>query len=785
MKLQPRVDENGDPVLQYATIEDFRLTSGDTLRAARLGFCVLGQGDDHPVVIVHPALTGSPKIAVNGKGSQGEGWWSQCVGPQKFLDTDKYMIICVDHLGGNGHSTSADEITAELGERAQNLCFQDAIELTAAVLERCGIRSLHAVIGGSIGGGQALGWLANEKISVERLFDISGNSYHNGPAQEFFRIQADLLHGEGRNIDELKKRLRVNNEDLLGKTPAFDTIFQLTIDNLERLAQSFDREAALKIARQIGFFRFVTPRFFQKIWDRSYEESGDQGFADAQTRSWLEHQGEIFPKRFSPTALAALCRMEAEATPYDAATVAARLQQKNCRLIGFSVSGDVLFEADRQFSFYQAVRENLPEEKRELVDIHFAYDEVNGHDHFLHRDFLDQVPNLSKHLSGAKKEEGFETRAIHKGNHFRENTGAIIPPIYMTSTFESGNEAGFDYTRSGNPNFINLENTLSSLENAKHATVFASGVSAITAVASCLKSGDLVIAEEVIYGCTYRLFDKVFDKFGVNIEYVDFSNPENFSVILDKRPALVWIESPTNPLLKIIDVRAISKYTARSGSILVVDNTFASSFFQKPLDLGADISLSSTTKYVNGHSDCLGGVVCTNSAIWHDKMVFAQKALGLNPSPLDTWLILRGLKTLALRMEQHQKNALRLATYLESLPQVKMVRYPLLPTHPQYQLAKRQMDGGSGIVTAEFNLPYETIKVFVKALRMFTLAESLGGIESLVCHPATMSHASVPEEQRLRLGITESLLRFSVGVEHSDDLINDIDQALHKVTKKF
>jgi len=377
----------------------------------------------------------------------------------------------------------------------------------------------------------------------------------------------------------------------------------------------------------------------------------------------------------------------------------------------------------------------------------------------------------------------FETLAIHLGKDFTEGTGAIVPPIFLTSTFRSGNGGGFDYTRSGNPNFKNLESTLAALENAEFATVFSSGVAAITAVASGLRSGDLILAEENIYGCTFRLFDKVFEKYGVKIEYLDFTNPSNYYQIAEKRPTLVWIESPTNPLLKIIDIEEIAEWSHRAGSILLVDNTFASSYLQKPLELGADLSLSSTTKYISGHSDCLGGAVCSNSALWNERLLFAQKALGLNPSPFDSWLTSRGVKTLAIRMKQHEQNALHFAKYVEGCPFAKKVRYPFLPSHPQYRLARKQMSGGSGIVTVDFDLTLEETVLLLRKLKIFTLAESLGGVESLVCHPASMTHASVPREIREEVGIGDSLVRFSVGIEHVEDLIADLEYALLAVKR--
>lgn len=371
----------------------------------------------------------------------------------------------------------------------------------------------------------------------------------------------------------------------------------------------------------------------------------------------------------------------------------------------------------------------------------------------------------------------FETAAIHAGSGYSAETGAVTPPIYATSTFAYGNPGGFDYTRSGNPNFRNLDATLAALEGASFCTSFASGVSAITAVVSTLKSGDVVHAEENVYGCTFRLFAQVFAKFGISVDYYDFTRPENFAKIPRERPALVWIESPTNPLLKVIDIAAVAQVTRTAGVPLLVDNTFASSYLQKPLMLGADLSLLSTTKYTNGHSDALGGAVCTNSEAWHQKMVFAQKALGLQPSPFDAWLTQRGAKTEALRMEKHCQNALAFARHLQAKPGVKFVRYPFLPGHPQYAVALKQMRGGSGMVTADLGLSLDHTQRFLSRLTLFPKAESLGGVESLCCHPASMTHASVPLETRLKVGITDGLVRFSVGIEHIDDLIADLDQA--------
>lgn len=377
----------------------------------------------------------------------------------------------------------------------------------------------------------------------------------------------------------------------------------------------------------------------------------------------------------------------------------------------------------------------------------------------------------------------FETRAIHVGQEPDAETGAVIPPLYATSTFAQvrpGETLGYDYTRSGNPNFTRLGKTLASLEGGRFATVFGSGMAAITAVLSTLSSGDTVLAEENVYGCTFRIFAQVFEKFGVKVQYVDFSAPGNWTAIEDAEPALIWLESPTNPMLKILDIQEISARAQNVDVPILVDNTFASPYFQRPLELGATLSLSSTTKYVNGHSDCLGGVVVTNDERWQEKMVFAQKAVGLNPSPFDTWLITRGVKTLALRMEKHHENALSIADHLERAPDIKWARHPFLPSHPHFEIAKKQMKGGSGIVTFELDADLETTKDFVSSLELFALAESLGGVESLVDHPASMTHASIPRAERESVGIFDGLVRLSVGVEHVDDLLGDLDQAFRK-----
>ena len=376
---------------------------------------------------------------------------------------------------------------------------------------------------------------------------------------------------------------------------------------------------------------------------------------------------------------------------------------------------------------------------------------------------------------------GENTLAIHHGKSFAESTGTVMPPIFPSSTFSHGNEEGFDYTRSGNPNFKILESVLTSLEDCCYGTVFGSGVSAITAVAASLKKGDIVLCEENLYGCTVRLFEKVFKRFELEVNWIDFTNPNNISQIQEIKPTLIWIESPTNPLLKVIDIEAISLEAKKYNIPVLVDNTFATCLLQKPIELGATLSLISTTKYINGHSDALGGAILTNSAEWNEKMIFAQKSLGLNPSPFDCWLITRGVKTLGLRLKQQINNASIIADKLALNPLVEYVRYPFRSDHPQFSLAKKQMRGGGAIITASIKGNQFKTYSFCKNLRYFTMAESLGGVESLICHPSTMTHASIDNQTKNKLGITENLIRFSIGCEDVVDLESDIQQALDKL----
>jgi cystathionine gamma-lyase len=381
----------------------------------------------------------------------------------------------------------------------------------------------------------------------------------------------------------------------------------------------------------------------------------------------------------------------------------------------------------------------------------------------------------------------FETQAIHVGEepNFREGgTGDVVTPIHLASTFARRKvdlpTAGYEYSRTDNPTRTALQQKLASLESAKYALAFSSGLGAETALLlSLVKSGDHIVAFDDLYGGTRRLFNRIFsERFGVDCTFVDARDPTRVDDAIQSNTGLIWLETPTNPLLKLCDIKAITK-TARSRGIrVVVDNTFAGPYFQQPLRLGADISLHSTTKYLNGHCDSVGGAVMLSDDELYDELKFTQNAAGAILSPFDSYLLLRGIKTLAVRMRQHEENALAIAQYLESHRRVKSVFYPGLPSHPQHELARKQMSGYGGVLSFELDGSATDAKAFVERLRLFLIAESLGGVESLIELPALMTHASVPPEERQKIGIADGLIRVSVGIEAVDDLIADLDQAL-------
>jgi cystathionine gamma-lyase len=375
----------------------------------------------------------------------------------------------------------------------------------------------------------------------------------------------------------------------------------------------------------------------------------------------------------------------------------------------------------------------------------------------------------------------FDTLAIHAGQQPDPTTGAVMTPVYFTSTYVQagpGEHKGFEYSRTHNPTRFALEGCLAALEGAKHGLAFASGLAATDMVMHLLDAGDHVVCSDDVYGGTFRIFDKVFKRQGISYSFVDLSNPDNLEPAITPKTKLIWVESPTNPMLKLIDLQRVAEVAKKRGLISVCDNTFMTPFFQRPLDLGFDVVVHSTTKYLNGHSDCVGGFAGTSRKDLADRMYFLQNAVGGVPSPMDSFLVLRGVKTLHLRMPRHQENAMKLAEVLGGHPKVAKVTYPGLRSHPQHDLARKQMKGFGGMMTFDVKGGLEAARSFLRAVKVFACAESLGGVESLIEHPAIMTHASVPKETREKLGISDGLIRLSVGVEDAQDLIDDLKQAL-------
>lgn len=382
------------------------------------------------------------------------------------------------------------------------------------------------------------------------------------------------------------------------------------------------------------------------------------------------------------------------------------------------------------------------------------------------------------------KEMKFETKVIHVGGEPDPTTGAIMPPIYQTSTYvqsSPGEHKGYEYTRSHNPTRTRLQECLASLENAKHCLVTASGLSASSLIMHMLPKGSKILCGDDVYGGTYRLFSKVFPDIH-DFKFVETTDLKKLEKEIEAtKPALIWLETPTNPLLKISDIAAISAMAKKVKALVVVDNTFMSPFFQNPLDYGADIVLHSMTKFINGHSDVVGGAMMFNSDELLEKLFFYQNAIGPAQSPFDSWLVLRGIKTLAVRMKAHQENAMKIASYLENHAKVERVVYPGLKSHPQHELGKKQMKGAGGMITFFLKGGIDESRRFLENVKLFALAESLGGVESLVDHPAIMTHASIPQKVREELGIFDNLIRLSVGIEDCDDLIADLEKAFSKV----
>lgn len=380
----------------------------------------------------------------------------------------------------------------------------------------------------------------------------------------------------------------------------------------------------------------------------------------------------------------------------------------------------------------------------------------------------------------------FNTKTIHGGQHHDPATGAVMPPVYQTSTFVQTSPGqplnpDYEYSRAANPTRTALENALASIENGTRGLAFSSGLAATDCLLRSFKAGDEIIAMDDLYGGTYRMFTRIYKDSGIKFHFVDMNDIKKFKSLINENTKLVWVETPTNPLMKLADIQEIAKITKQYNILFAVDNTFATPYLQKPLDLGADVVMHSATKYLGGHSDVIAGALIVKDEALGNQLHFQQFATGATLGPMDSFLVLRGVKTLHLRVQRHCENGAKVVAFLSNHPKIKRVYYPGLPSHPYHEIAKKQMSGFGGMVSFTFvsEKKEDSIK-FLENLKVFTLAESLGGVESLANHPALMTHASIPEDKRKEIGITDDLVRLSVGIEDADDLIDDLKQALFK-----
>ena len=378
----------------------------------------------------------------------------------------------------------------------------------------------------------------------------------------------------------------------------------------------------------------------------------------------------------------------------------------------------------------------------------------------------------------------FDTKVIHAAIKPDTDTGSIVTPIHQTATYvmeKVGQDKGYDYTRSANPTREIMEDHLAALDNGKYGIAFSSGMAAIDSCLKLLKSGDHVICSDDVYGGTYRLFDQLLVNYGIRFSFIDTSFPDQVEKAINSDTRMIWAETPTNPLLKITDLNAISLIAKKNNLIFAVDSTFSTPVFLRPLEFDVDLVMHSTTKYITGHSQLIGGIVITNRKDLANKLRFAQKTIGAVPSPIDCWLTLLGVKTLDVRMKKHEENAIKIAEFLDSHPKVSTLTYPGLPSHPMYDVAKEQMSGFSGMISLELKGGIPAGEKFLNSVKLALLAESLGSVETMVLHPASMTHGDVPKEYRLTHGLSDGLVRISVGIENVDDIINDFKQALDKV----
>jgi cystathionine gamma-synthase len=712
------------------TIPHFELRSGGCLRNVRIAHSIHGACNATTILVLGGISAGRHLYAT--ADAREPGWWPGLVGPGRSLDPAHHRLIGVDYIGGRGDSHADCDASRD---DAPLISTHDHAALILTLFDSLGIRSLDAVVGASFGGMVALALCELAPERVARAIVIAAADH------------SDPMATAGRS---LQRRI------------------------VELGVAGGEADAALSIARGMAITSYRSAREFRERFARA---AGDDGANGNTVSAYLDHQGRKFATTFAHAGFIALSRA------LDAHRITPASITTPLTLIGFD--SDTLVPPAQLTALARAIPSST------LTILPSRY----GHDGFLKETgALNPIVQRALH-SGSLAACAPATVAARAAIATDTQYGAVIPPLHLSSTFtfeEFGRARRYDYTRSGNPTRDQLGEAIAQLEGAANGIVTATGMSAVLLPLQLLRPGDLLLAPHDCYGGTHRLLTALAGRRAIELDFVDFAGDDVCDVIHARRPRMVWIETPSNPLLRITNIAEVCDAARSVGALAVVDNTFLSPVLQQPLTLGADIVIHSTTKYINGHSDVVGGAVVARDAALHGELAWWSNCLGITGSPFDAWLTLRGLRTLPVRIAAQQASAAAIADVLNSNASdacvsegggaVRCVHYPGLAMHPGHALAARQQTGFGAMLSFELHGGTAAARAFTDGLAAFSLAESLGGVESLVAHPATMTHASMPPAARSHAGITDGLLRLSIGLESVDDLIADIQRGLQRAS---
>jgi homoserine O-acetyltransferase len=708
---------------ETVAIGELELDCGERLEAVDQRVTIYGtpRSDGKNVVLVEHALTGSSRAA---------DWWPGIVGDGALFDFNDWCVVGINALGSCYGSTGPSGL--DNGAHFPRITVADIVRAERRALLRLGIERVAVTIGGSLGGMRALQWALDAPERVGCAVMVGAHDHHSAMG--------------------------------------------IALNALQREALALHSDRGLRLARKIAMLSYKSEELFNARHARRRDRAGKDCF---DVEGYLEHQADRFEARMDSRSYAELTHA------MDSFDVRERIAERTSPALVFvGISSDWLFRPqDVRAAAERFASRGYDARYSELVSDH-------GHDAFLAepqslRALLEPIVHARPSNGDGRRTQrqpslGFTTRAVWSGQDACPATGATIVPVYQTATYtlpEIGVTKGFDYSRTRNPTRLALERQLAALEDGEFASAFASGMAAVAAATSLLSSGDHAIATRDIYGGTHRFFTQVLSRYGIDVTFVDTGDIEATWAAAKPATRLLWLETPSNPTLRLCDIAELAR-TKPAGVLVAVDNTFASPYLQQPLAFGADLVVHSTTKFIAGHSDTIGGAVITSDRTIADAIAYYQNCAGAVPGPWDAYLTLRGAKTLALRMSRHASSAQSIAEFLARRDDVETVYYPGLRSHPQHELANRQMRAFGGIVSFRPRGGIERARAIATSTKIFGLAVSLGGVESLICNPATMTHGSLTPLERLDLGITDDLLRVSVGIEETADLIADLRGAL-------